>query len=305
LKGNYYLNRRRPGLEGALRSFEAAIQADPAFGRAYAGLATTQALLSYFGATRIDDRIARVTSNARRALDIDSTLAEARVALGILYAAVNQFAESERELRHAIALEPDNAAAHFQLGRILLYFGRIEEATEELERAKNLEPYHATTACWLALALARASTLERAKAEADRAWELDSLAIETGRVDMARRIAEWVPKNHFNAGTFAWVMAVAGSDESARDLVRAIDERNGAGWLDQVNLSYATLALKDTARALAAMETGLQRQEPIASWIPLWSRAYDPVRSTPRFRAFLQRVGLDEATLLAARRSSP
>ena len=49
LKGHYYLNRRRPGLEGAVRSFEGAIAVDPQFGRAYAGLANALALLTYFG----------------------------------------------------------------------------------------------------------------------------------------------------------------------------------------------------------------------------------------------------------------
>ena len=316
LKGNYYLNRRRTGLEGAARSFEAAIKVDPNFGRAYAGLATTQALLSYFGSTRMADRVERVTSNAQRALQIDSTLAEAHVALGIFYGAINQFDRSESELRHAIALEPGNAAAHFQLGRTLMYYGRLAEATDALERAKSLEPYQATIACWLGLALARSATIDRANAESDRGWELDSLAavvqnftaitaVETGRIDLARRIAAWVPKNNFYSGTFAWVLGAADSLEYARSVIREIDARGGMGWLDQVNLSMAALALGDTARALAALEAGLERQEPIASWGPLWLRMYDPVRSTTRFRALLRRIGLDEATLLAARRSSP
>jgi len=262
------------------------------------------------------DRVERVTSNAQRALQIDSTLAEAHVALGIFYGAINQFDRSESELRHAIALEPGNAAAHFQLGRTLMYYGRLAEATDALERAKSLEPYQATIACWLGLALARSATIDRANAESDRGWELDSLAavvqnftaitaVETGRIDLARRIAAWVPKNNFYSGTFAWVLGAADSLEYARSVIREIDARGGMGWLDQVNLSMAALALGDTARALAALEAGLERQEPIASWGPLWLRMYDPVRSTTRFRALLRRIGLDEATLLAARRSSP
>jgi hypothetical protein len=130
-------------------------------------------------------------------------------------------------------------------------------------------------------------------------------AVETGRLDLARRIAEWAPKSNFSAGTFAWVLGESDSLEYARTVMREIDGRGGAGWLDQVNLSMAALALGDTSRALAALETGLERQEPIASYAPLWLRMYDPVRSTARFRAFLRRVGLDEATLLAARQSSP
>jgi serine/threonine-protein kinase len=316
LKGNYYLNRRRPGLEGAARSFEAAIVADSNFGRAYAGLATTLALLSYFGDTKMENRVERITANANRALAVDSTLAEAHVALGILFGAINEFDRSETELRRAIALEPNNASAHFQLGRTLIYYGRLQEATDAFERAKSLEPYHATIACWLGFALARPPTVDRAIAEATRGWELDSLAavvqnftattaIETGRTAEAVRIARAIPTNGFNSGTFAWILSMADSLDLAREVMRTIESRGSTAWRDHLNRSMAALALGDTSRALDALEAGLERREPIASWVPLWVRLYDPVRSTARFRALLRRVGLDEATLNAARRSAP
>ena len=316
LKGNYYLNRRRPGLEGAARSFEASIKVDPNFGRAYAGLGSTLALLSYFSSERIADRVSRAKTNAERALDIDSTLAEARVALGILHMAINEFERSDAELRHAIALEPNNAAAHFHLGRALIYRGRIQESIDEFERAKSLEPYQATFACWLGFALARPPTMDRAIAEATRGWELDSLAavvqnftaltaIETGRINEARRITEWTPRTTFNQGVAAWIFGAADSLEPAREAIRVIEARGGILWLDQVNMAFAALAVGDTTRALAALETGLERQEPMASFFPLWWRGYDPIRSTARFRAVLRRLGLDESTLQAARRSAP
>jgi tetratricopeptide (TPR) repeat protein len=235
--------------------------------------------------------VARVTENARRALQLDSTLAEARVALGIMYGAVNQFERSETEFRHAIALEPTNAAAHFQLARTLLYFGRLQEGVEELERAKSLEPYHATIATWLALALARPPTNKPAVEESTRAWELDSVsavvqlftvmtAMETGRRNEARRITDWAPRNNFNEGAFAWVRGANGSLDPAREVIRSVEERGATGWLDQLNVSMASLILGDTARALAAMERSLERDEPVASFLPLWLPMYDPVRTS-------------------------
>jgi Tfp pilus assembly protein PilF len=316
LKGYYYLNRRRPGLEGAATSFEAAIAADPEFARAHAGLASTFALLSYFGAVQVPNRVERVEQNARRALQLDSTIAEAHVALGIVYGTVQDFDESEAALRRAIALEPENSAAHFQLGRMLLYFGRLTEAREELERAKDLEPYHATVATWLGFVQARGETQGRALEEARRAWELDSVSavvqiavamtqLEAGQRAEARRVAAWAPKSHFNDGTFAWILGATDSLEAARALIRTIEARGSSRWLDHMNLAFASLALGDSTRTLNAMEASLARDEPIASYWPLWLRMFDPVRESARFKALVRRVGLDENMLQRARSGAP
>jgi hypothetical protein len=130
-------------------------------------------------------------------------------------------------------------------------------------------------------------------------------AIETGRTAEAVRIARAIPTNGFNSGTFAWILSMADSLDLAREVMRTIESRGSTAWRDHLNRSMAALALGDTSRALDALEAGLERREPIASWVPLWVRLYDPVRSTARFRALLRRIGLDEATLNAARRSAP
>ena len=301
LKGHHYLNRRRPGLEGAVQSFEAAIARDPAFARAYAGLANSLALLRYFGDTPPID-VQPVIEHARQALAIDSTLADARVALGILYMSVGRLAAAEAELETAIAIEPGNAAAHFQLGRCLTYLWRFDDAIAAFERAKSLEPYQATTATWLGYLLTYRANPERAHAEAMRAWELDSASavvqmiasltfLEAGRPAEATRVVRNSPtRSSLTRGPFAFVLAKVQHPDSSRATIAEIEGRGASRWNDYLNLAFAALALPDTARALDALERAAARNEPVFAYFPLSSEIFDSIRDTPRFAALMRRV---------------
>ena len=300
LKGNYYLNRRRPGLEGAARSFEGAIAADPGFARAYAGLANSLALLRYFGETQMD--VQPVIDHARRALSIDSTMADARVALGILYMSIGRLSAAETELQAAVASEPENSAAHFQLGRCLVYLGRIEESIAAFDRAKVLEPYQATNATWLGYLLTYTPDSARARTEANYAWDLDSssavvqmfasmTALEAGRPEEALRVVRNSPtRSALTRGTFSYVLAKLAHPDSSRATIAEIEGRRASLWNDYVNLAIAALAVSDTARALDALEKAAARNEPVFAFFPLSSVIYDSIRDTPRFLALMRQV---------------
>ncbi|HRP07020.1 MAG TPA: protein kinase [Gemmatimonadales bacterium] len=302
LKGQYYLTRRRPGLEGAVRSFEAAIAADNQFARAYAGLANALALLTYFGEQPLDEQ--RVLDVAHRALAIDSAQADAYVALGILHMSVGRLAVAEDELRSAIALEPANAAAHFQLGRVHTYQGRLEEAAQELERSKSIERFMPATATWLGYVLTNLGQVDRGTAEARRAWELDSsaavvqlfnalTAFESRRTADAQRIIHNSPnRNVLTRGAFALILGRIESRDSARAHIDAIQARGARLWCDYANMTFAALGAQDTALALASVERSLARNEPFAGYLPLWSRVFDEVREDPRFARMTTESGI-------------
>jgi serine/threonine-protein kinase len=302
LKGHYYLNRRRPGLEGAVQSFEAAIARDPRFGRAYAGLANALSLLTYFGDYPLED--AKVIDYSRRALEIDSSLADAHVGLGIMHMSLGRFAVAETEMRAAIAIEPANAAAWFQLGRCLMYVGRLGESIDAFERAKILEPYQATTATWLGYLLTYRPNSERGQAEAQRAWDLDSssavvqlfasmTALESGRPADALRIVRHSPtRNALTRGTFAFILATVEHPDSARALIEEIQSRGASRWNDYLNMAQAALALPDTALALDALEKGAARKEPVLAAFPFSSVMFDPIRNTQRFADLMRQIDI-------------
>ncbi|HEX9563633.1 MAG TPA: protein kinase [Gemmatimonadaceae bacterium] len=312
LRGKYALIRRRSGLEGAATDFSEAIARDPEFARAYAGFSTALALLTYFSDSQPPDRVARSREAALTALRLDSTNAEAHVALGILALTQHQWRDAEQSLERAIALEPRLADAHFHMGRTLLYQGSLADGDRAIGLARSLEPFSPVYSVWVGRIRAWLGHGEQALAEVRRAWDLDSNSAlvqqasavalhEQGDQEMAQRIAHRPAQAALLRGTLGYVLARTGAREDALRLLQPIVEREGRAWLDQINLAQLYLGLDDTARALDGMERAVDRGEPIAAFHPLSAPMYDPVRASPRFAAILRRLGLDPAILAAPR----
>jgi hypothetical protein len=167
----------------------------------------------------------------------------------------------------------------------------------------------AATATWLGYVLTYRSTPQRAQAEAARAWDLDSssavvqiaaamTALDDGRNDDALRIMRNSPmRSVMNQGTFAYVLGKTGYPDSSRKTISEIEARGASRWNDYVGLMVASLGAGDTAKALNAMEKGYERGESVAAWWPLWAQVFDGIRSSSRFIALAQRVGVNPAAI--------
>src|SRR5205809_7077229 len=143
LKGRYFWNKRTANdLKTAITYFQKAIDKDPNYALAYAGLADSYALLPDFGAGSPQESFPPARIAAKKALALDDTLAEAHTSLAqILYAYDLDFDVSVREFRRAIELNPNYATAHHWLGiGPLIRSGRFDEAIVEGKRAVELDP---------------------------------------------------------------------------------------------------------------------------------------------------------------------
>jgi TolB-like protein/Tfp pilus assembly protein PilF len=142
LKGRFFWNKRTGAdLKVAANYFEQAVAADPTYAGAYAGLAQTYLLIPVFGAGSPRDFFSRGMVAARRAIELDDTLAEGHTALAMLLLFEFKFAESEQEFRRAIELNPNYATAHHWFGNSLLVtLGRFDEAITEGRRGIELDP---------------------------------------------------------------------------------------------------------------------------------------------------------------------
>jgi TolB-like protein/Flp pilus assembly protein TadD len=138
LRGRQYFHQlRRKSLEYARQMFNKAIEIDPDYARAYAGVADSCSMLyTYFDAREFNLRQADIASE--KALELEPELAEAHVARGLAVSLSKRFDEAEREFEKAMKLDAKLFEAPYWYGRALLSAGRYEEAIKMFERASTL-----------------------------------------------------------------------------------------------------------------------------------------------------------------------
>jgi TolB-like protein/DNA-binding winged helix-turn-helix (wHTH) protein/Tfp pilus assembly protein PilF len=142
LKGRYYWNKRTAdGFRQAADYFQQAIDKDPQYARAYAGLADTFGLMSTWYLTPQNESMVKARAAALKALEIDGTLAEAHASLALVEENYDyNWSAAEKEFRTAIQLDPEYATAHQWYAENLAWQGRFEEAFAQSERARQLDP---------------------------------------------------------------------------------------------------------------------------------------------------------------------
>ncbi len=311
LRGEFLLQRRGAGVEGSVQNFSKAIAVDSQFARAWAGLSAAYALFPYFNGTSPMELVERVESAARRALVLDSTLAQPHVSLGLSYWHTGRTTEAETELKRAIESDDNDLNAHLQYGRYLLSEGRLKDALQQLTRAKTIDPVSPIASIWAAYAQYGLGNVPAAVAEADRARQMDStmlpvanfsaaLNLLMNRKDLARAVVSHVMIGN-TMSYVPYVLAATGDSAKAFAALSAMEHRPVRPWFLDVEYASVYLALGDTARGL----TSLERSANIIpnSWtlfLPVTDPLYDIVRESPRFAALVRKAKLDPAKFAVA-----
>jgi TolB-like protein/DNA-binding winged helix-turn-helix (wHTH) protein/Flp pilus assembly protein TadD len=144
LRGRYFMNRRNEeGLLKAIAYFTEAIELEPGYALAYAGLADAYSVLGFyqFGARAPEEVFQKAKAAATRAIELDETLAEAHASLALARLDVDQDeAGAEREYRRSIELNPNYAPAHHWYSDFLAMMDRQDEAMAEIKLALELDP---------------------------------------------------------------------------------------------------------------------------------------------------------------------
>jgi TolB-like protein/Tfp pilus assembly protein PilF/predicted Ser/Thr protein kinase len=307
LKGRFWWNRRsEDGLQKAVEYFRQAIEKDPSYALAYAGLAGSFDSLTSNGFIAPKDAFPRAKEAALKALALDETLAEAHALLGLIEAQYDRdWSGAEKEFQRAIELNPSSADAHVFYGTGLRLVGRVEEAIAEYKRALQLDPLSLSTNRALGNTFYIARQYDQAIEQERKTLEMDANYVPAlitlaeaylGKSVYNEGIAELEkaltisPGNTQVLSSLGYAFAVVGRRAEAQ---RVLDRLNEVSKQEYVPAEYrariyAGLGEKDKAfewleKAYEEHTTGLAITA---------SPMYDPVRSDPRFQDLLRRMNL-------------
>jgi DNA-binding winged helix-turn-helix (wHTH) protein/TolB-like protein/Tfp pilus assembly protein PilF len=302
LKGRYFWNKRTPeGFRKGVEYFRRAIEVDPAYALAYAGLADCYVRLGDRGGAEERGAVARGTEAVTKALELDDTMAEAHAAAGFIKFRFEwDFAGAEREYRRALELDPSYSEAHQWYAFHLLARGRRAEADAEIARAIELDPVSLGHNEARALYLYFSRRYDESVAQCRKTLEMEpefapthyvlALAYEQlGRYEEAEaelRRAGADSASGFTAA-LAHVLAAAGKRDEAH---AALAQMAGRGEVTPADLALIYAGLGEREPALAWYERAAEVHMLRPAWLLLDPRL-DSLRDSPRFAALLKRLG--------------
>ena len=177
LKGRFFWNKRTgEGFRLGIAQFTQAVERDPSYALAYAGLADSYTGLTFYNFAAPNDTMPKARDAATNALAIDNALAEGHAALA--HVRVNydwEWSDAEKEFRRSIELKPDYATAHqWYAIHYLTPTGQLEEAILEMKRALDLEPTSLVMNSFMGATLYFAGRYDDAIEQCRKTIEMDS-----------------------------------------------------------------------------------------------------------------------------------
>lgn len=310
LKGRFFWSKRtKDALQTALRYFEEAIEKDPRFALAWAGIADVYNLLSEYGSLTRKETYSKAMAAVRKALEFDDRLAEAHASLASLIMFNDwDWTTSEKEFNRAISLNPEYATAHHWYSGWLLLNGRISEAITEISLAAELDPFSPAILKDKGMTFYYAENYDGAMECARKTLELDpgfasghrllSLAYQGKRmfneaIEENRRWGE-LSGNQLEATIMlAHCYAVDGRRTESLELLNgALKESLSNGNLMRgVALVYAALGEND--QAFTWLDKSYDSRADALSSLKIDPK-FRHLRADPRFVFLLKRIGLEK-----------
>jgi len=321
LKGRFFWNKRTAdGLKTAIGYFDQAIEKDPAYAVAYAGLADAYSVLPNYSQTPGEEAYAKAETAAMKALQLNDSVAEAHIALANVRVWHRWANGAEAEFKRGLQLDPNYSTGHQWYSIYLSVKGRFDDAITEMEKARALDPFSIIINTELGCPYLYSKRYDRAIEYFQKALEMEpgfpfahfalaeafdcvgryqdaisehNQALELARRDRAVDLAGGdAPRAWYNlTGPFQNARKQLGGSHFGQDQLASTLElyKDGRTSASAVASIYAILG--DNEQALDWLEKAYGQNDASLVFLNI-QRQFDPLRSDPQFQTILRKIGL-------------
>ncbi|HXO92593.1 MAG TPA: tetratricopeptide repeat protein, partial [Candidatus Acidoferrum sp.] len=271
LKGRFFWNKRTgDDLRKSIEYLKQAIAKDPGYALAYAALSDSYGLLRFYGGASPAESVVLAQAAAKKALELDDSLAEAHASLGLIATEELEVNRAVNELERAIQLNPNYATAHHWLGLALATLRQSDRSIGELKRALELDPLSMIINADLSIIYLYAHRYDDAEAQARKTLEIDSRSFVAhyylgAALQLTSRLKEAIPEfqkavelnnDPYSIAMLAQAYARNGQTDEARKLLAHLNEMAKSAEVPDYALATAYTSLGEKERAIEALEHG-------------------------------------------------
>jgi len=309
LQGLFYWNKwTQDGFQKAIDFFRQAVEKDPNYAQAYAGLADAYTFMGASGYVAPPQVWQSAKSAAMRSVKLDDTLPEGHISMALVRENFDwDWAGAEREFKRAIQLNPNSAEAHHWYGDFLTRLGRFDEARAELKTAQDLDPLSLLINTSVGRQLYYARQYAAAIEQFRKTLDMDSNfvpaqhAIElayaqngmnreavaerqkvltlSGSPDLAAAIGEDYSKSGYSGVLQSWL--------------EGLNEVSKRGYVSSYNIAQIHARLGNKPQTLAMLEHAYGARDGNLTYLKV-DPVFDDLRSDPRFQGLLQKLAMPE-----------
>ncbi|MDQ3665478.1 MAG: protein kinase [Acidobacteriota bacterium] len=310
LKGRFYWNKRTAeNIKKAIELLQSATEKDPNFALAYAGLADCYVVASTYTGERASETMPQAKTYARKAIELDPTLAEPHASLGLVTWFLDwKKDEAEKEFKRAIELNPNYPTAHHWYSRHLRGVGRSDEGFKEIKRAEELDPLSLIFINNVAESYVDHGDLDSADKEFQRMMELDPnfwaayqtlvwIKVKQEKYEealaAAQKSIELSNRSNAALGQLGHVYGRLGRTSEAEAIIKELEEKFANKIADGKDLAVVYAGLDDKDKAFDWLEKAFQYRSFHLTGMKI-EPLLAPLHNDPRWSDLLRRVGLPD-----------
>jgi serine/threonine protein kinase/Flp pilus assembly protein TadD len=309
LKGRYFWNKRTAdGFKRSIEQYKQALEIDSGYALAYAGLADSYKGLAFYNFAAPNETMPQAKEAALHAIALNNKLAEPHASLAHVLTNYDwNWSEAEKEFKLSIELNPDYATAHqWYAIHYLTAKRRWEEALQEMKTALELEPTSLVMNSFMGATLHYAGRTDEAIDQLRKTIELDpnfavahwylGLAYEQKKM-FGEAVAEFQQAVTLSGGSplmkaaLAHAYAKTNRKAEAIAILNELQELSKSSYLSSYEVAAVYVALGDNEQAFQFLERAYEEHCFHLVFLNVWPQ-FVPIRSDPRFRDLLRRIGL-------------